>query len=374
MTTDSTITIPRPSSPSLTPDPAVRALFSSYQLGPITLANRIVMAPMTRNRAAEGNVPTALNATYYAQRAGAGLIVTEGTQPSATGQGYPATPGLHTDAQVAGWRLVTDAVHAAGGHIFAQLMHAGRISHPSVLPGGATPVAPSAVRPAGQVFTGSGMAPFETPRALDTHELAAVVAEFVDAARRADAAGFDGVELHGANGYLLNQFLAANANTRTDAYGGSPEGRIRLVVEVAEAVAEAIGAERVGIRVSPGGTFNDIDDAEAHLTYPALARALDGLRLAYLHVIEPGTFSAVDLLRPVWSGTLIAAGGFDAQGAAALVEAGRAELVAFGHHFIANPDLPARIACGAALAEGNSSTYYGGDHRGYIDYPALGEK
>jgi len=374
LTTDSTITIPRPSPTRVISDPTVRALFAPYQLGPITLANRIVMAPMTRNRAAEGNVPTALNATYYAQRAGAGLIVTEGTQPSAIGQGYPATPGLHTDAQVAGWRLVTDAVHAASGHIFAQLMHAGRISHPSVLPGAATPVAPSAVRPAGQVFTGGGMASFETPRALETYELAGVVAEFVDAARRADAAGFDGVELHGANGYLLNQFLATNANTRTDAYGGSPEGRIRLVVEVAEAVATAIGAERVGIRVSPGGTFNDIDDAETHLTYPALARALDGLGLAYLHVIEPGTFSAVDLLRPVWSGTLIAAGGFDAPGAAAIVEQGRAELVAFAHHFIANPDLPARIARGAALAEGDSSTYYGGDHRGYIDYPALMEQ
>ncbi len=367
MTADTTLA--RPNTPATLPDPTVAALFNPYQLGPITLANRIVMAPMTRNRAGASNAPTALNATYYAQRAGAGLIVTEGTQPSAIGQGYPATPGLHSDEQVAGWRLVADAVHAAGGHIFVQLMHAGRISHPSILPDGATPVAPSTTAPAGGVFTGQGMEPFGTPRALETHELAGVVAEFVDAARRADAAGLDGVELHAANGYLLNQFLSTNTNTRADAYGGSPQARILLVVEVAEAVAEAIGAERVGIRVSPGGTFNSIDDAEAHLTYPALARALNGLGLAYLHVIEPEGYSAVDLLRPVWSGTLIAAGGFSGASAAAAVEHGRADLAAFGHEFIANPDLPARLAAGVTLAEGDASTYYGGDHRGYTDYP-----
>ncbi len=329
------------------------------------------MSPMTRSRVPNAGVPTESNALYYRQRAGAGLIVTEGTQPSATGQGYPFTPGLHTDAQVAGWRLVTDAVHAAGGHIFAQVMHAGRISHPSLQPNGVLPVAPSAVKPAGQVYTSNGPVDFEVPRALEADELKGIVAEFVDAATRAMEAGFDGVELHGANGYLLTQFLSTNTNLRTDEYGGSPEKRIRFVVEVVKAVAAAIGADRVGLRVSPGGTASDINDDEVHSTYPALARALDPLGLAYLHVAEPQGFSAVDLLRPIWTGALIAAGGFNKESAVAAISGKRADLVAFGHDFIANPDLPRRFAEGLPLETGDRSTWYSGDERGYTDYPAV---
>lgn len=349
----------------------VAPLFKPYQLGPITLKNRIVMSPMTRSRVFDAGVPTEMNALYYGQRAGAGLIVTEGTQPSATGQGYPNTPGLHTDAQVAGWRLVTDAVHAEGGHIFAQVMHAGRISHRSLQPDGVAPVAPSAVKPAGQVYTSEGPVDFDTPRALETHELEGIVAEFVDAATRAIEAGFDGVELHGANGYLLTQFLSTNTNLRTDEYGGSPERRIRFVVEVVQAVAAAIGADRVGLRVSPGGGASDILDEEVHLTYPALARALDPLGLAYLHVTEPQGFSAVDLLRPIWTGTLIAAGGFSKESAVAAITGNRADLVGFGHDFIANPDLPRRFAQGLPLEKGDQSSWYGGDHQGYTDYPTI---
>ena len=275
-------------------------LFAPYRLGELALANRFVMAPMTRNRAAAGGVPTSLNAEYYAQRAGAGLIVTEGTQPSAVGQGYPGTPGLHSDEQVAGWRLVADAVHARGGKIVAQLMHTGRIGHPSIT--GLQPVGPSAVRAAGQVFTPEGMQDFVEPRALETDELPGVVAEFVDAARRAVEAGLDGVELHAANGYLLHQFLADGSNVRTDAYGGSPEHRARFVVEVATAVADAIGAQRVGIRVSPGGTFNDISETEVEATYEALVEGLEPLGLLYLHITEdPGT-RYQDALRKLFTG------------------------------------------------------------------------
>jgi len=347
------------------------ALFEPFELGRIALSNRIVMSPMTRSRVVDAGVPTQLNALYYRQRAGAGLIVTEGTQPSATGQGYPNTPGLHTDAQVAGWRLVTSAVHAEGGHIYAQIMHAGRISHSSLQPNEVLPVAPSDVRPAGQVYTSNGPTEFETPRALEADELGGIVAEFVDAATRAIAAGFDGVELHGANGYLLTQFLSTNTNLRTDEYGGSPQKRIRFVVDVVQAVAAAIGADRVGLRVSPGGTASDIHDDEVQSTYPALARALNPLGLAYLHVAEPQGFSAVDLLRPIWTGALIAAGGFNRDSAVATIAGKRADLVAFGHDFIANPDLPRRLARGLALEEGDRSSWYGGDEHGYTDYPAI---
>lgn len=352
-------------------------LFQPATAGALDLANRVVMAPMTRNRAGADGVPTELNATYYAQRASAGLIVTEGTQPSLEGQGYPGTPGLHTDAQTQGWRRVADAVHAEGGRIVVQLMHAGRISHPSVI-GGRTPVAPSAVRPAGQVFTGEGMADFVTPRALETAELPGVVAEYVDAARRAIEAGLDGVELHAANGYLLHQFLADNTNTRTDGYGGSVEGRIRFVVEVATAVAEAIGADRVGIRVSPNHEFNDIHETTADQTYPALVDALRPLGLAYLHVLADLDSPLVDDLRERFGGTYVLNSGFggtnDGSTASEVVAQGRADLFAIGRQFIANPDLVERIRRGAPVNEPDQSTFYGGDHRGYVDYPTLEEQ
>ncbi len=354
-------------------------LFSGYRLGELQLSNRIVMAPMTRNRATADGVPTPSMATYYAQRAGAGLIITEGTQPSAVGQGYPHTPGLHTDEQVEGWRAVADAVHAEGGVIFAQLMHAGRISHPKVI--GTTPVAPSAVRPAGEVFTGEGTDPFETPRALESDELPAVVEEFVDAARRAVAAGLDGVELHAANGYLLQQFLADGSNQRTDAYGGTPENRARFVVEVAQAVVAAIGAHRVGIRVSPNVDFNDNAETEAAETYAALLDGLKPLGLAYLHVIEDITSAdgAVgQALREGFEGTVIVNTGFggssDLVTAERSVETSGGDLFSIGRAFIANPDLVDRLKSSAPLNVPDGDTFYAGGDQGYIDYPTLEQR
>lgn len=349
-------------------------LFTTYRLANHELANRLVMAPMTRNRAGAGNAPGELNAAYYAQRATAGLIVTEGTQPSAMGQGYPGTPGLHTDEQVAGWALVADAVHAAGGTIFAQLMHAGRISHPSLLPADAQPVAPSAIAPAGQVFTLAGMQDFVVPRALETDELGGVIAEFVDAALRAVRAGLDGVELHAANGYLLQQFLSDSTNTRTDAYGGSPEARTKFVVEVARAVAAAIGGDRVGIRLSPGGSFNDIAETEVSETYLELLDAIEPLRLAYVHVVarEDDPFLA-DIRKHVTT-TLILNTGFegpsDVATAETLISDAGADLVSFGRPFISNPDLVQRLRAGVELTEPDADTFYAGGARGYTDYPA----
>ncbi len=348
-------------------------LFAPYQLGPLTLSNRFVMAPLTRNRAGAGEAPTALNAEYYAQRAGAGLIITEGTQPSAVGQGYPHTPGLHNDEQVAGWRLVADAVHERGGKIVAQLMHAGRIGHPDI--SGQQSVAPSAVTPDGQVFTPNGMQDYQEPRALETDELPGVLAEYVDASRRAVEAGLDGVELHAANGYLLHQFLADNSNQRTDGYGGSPENRARFVVEVAAACAEAIGADRVGIRISPGHPFGDITETEVEQTYTALVEGLAPLGLLYLHVLEGPDTSYAEPLHKLFDGPVIFNDGFTTtstvDNAQELVDSARADLVAFGRLFIANPDLVERFRTGAELNEPDSSTFYGGAEQGYTDYPAL---
>ena len=346
-------------------------LFAPYQLGPFALKNRIVMAPMTRNRAGEGTAPTALNATYYAQRAGAGLIVTEGTQPSAVGQGYPNTPGLHTDAQVAGWRLVAQAVHEQDGTIFVQLMHAGRIGHTSIT--GLRSVAPSPITPAGEVYTPQGMQPFEEPRELTTDELPSVVAEFVDAARRAREAGVDGVELHAANGYLLHQFLSDSTNVRTDAYGGSPVKRARFVIEVATAVADAIGAERVGIRVSPGGTFNDIAETETETTYAALVEGLIPLRLAYVHITEGPETTFGQAISKQFDGVTISSTGFTSpstrEAAQQVLDSGYGELFAIGRDFIANPDLVERLRTAAPLNEQRQDLFYGGGAEGYTDYP-----
>ncbi|MFI6161995.1 alkene reductase [Micromonospora haikouensis] len=350
--------------------------FDALTVGRHTLRNRVVMAPMTRSRAdGPGAVPTELMATYYAQRAGAGLIVTEGVQPSAVGQGYLNTPGLHTADQVAGWRRVTDAVHERGGVIFAQLMHVGRIAHPDNTAHGSAPVGASAVPAAGTIVTPTGPQEFPTPQPLDAEGVRATVADFVAAARNAVDAGFDGVELHGANGYLLHQFLSTNANRRDDGYGGDPTGRIRLVVEVATAVAEAIGADRVGLRISPANPYNDIAEDDHRETYLALVDALNPLGLAYLHVAEGADTEFTPVLRERWAGALLlnpyTPGAWTGPEALKLVERGDADLVSYGALFLANPDLPRRLAEGGPFNSPDYTTAYGGGHEGYTDYPAL---
>ncbi|MFF0734277.1 alkene reductase [Streptomyces chartreusis] len=353
--------------------------FTPYDLGDTRLSHRIVMAPMTRSRAyGSGQSPTDLMATYYAQRASGGLIVTEGTQPSVVGQGYPDTPGIHSAEQIAAWRKVTDAVHAEGGVIFLQIMHTGRVGHPTLM--GLTPVGPSAVRAEGQVYTHEGPKEFVTPAELTEDEIARTIADFADAARNAVEAGFDGVELHGANGYLIHQFLAPNSNRRTDGWGGTPDRRIRFAVEAAKAVAEAIGPDKVGFRISPGNPYNDIDEsdrADLEATYTALVDALAPLGLVYLHQMEaPEVRDLMVRLRKSWPGTFILNPftGMEPTGpdALALVEDGTADLIAYGGLFLANPDLPARLAAGGPFNTPDRATSFGGDHRGYTDYPALG--
>jgi len=354
--------------------------FDPYELGGVRLANRIVMSPMTRSRAhGPGAVPGDLAAEYYAQRAGAGLIVTEGTQPSPVGQGYPDTPGLHSPEQVAAWRRVTDAVHTAGGVIYAQLLHTGRIGHPSLLPDGLHPVAPSPTRAAGQVFTHDGPKAFVTPAALTDDGIARTADDFAGAARNAIAAGFDGVELHGANGYLIHQFLAPNTNRRTDRWGGSPAARARFGVAVATAVTAAIGPGKTGFRISPGSQVNDIAEDEPEDTYLALLAGLAPLGLSYLHVMEaPRGRDLTHRLRKEWAGTLILNPHTspDPTGPEELrlIEDGTADLVAFGALFLANPDLPARLAAGGPYNSPDRGTFFGGDHRGYTDYPRLGQE
>ncbi|HEX8144564.1 MAG TPA: alkene reductase [Pyrinomonadaceae bacterium] len=356
-------------------------LFAPIKVGPYELPNRIVMSPMTRSRAGAGNAPTDLTATYYAQRATAGLIVTEATQVSPQGIGYPNTPGIHTAEQVSRWRVVTQAVHKAGGKIFLQLWHVGRISHPSMQEGGALPVAPSAIAPRGEVFTGAGMKPFVTPRALLTEEIPGIVEQFRVGAANALKAGFDGVEIHGANGYLIDQFLEDSTNKRTDLYGGAVENRARFLLEVTEAVVGVWGDGRVGVRLSPGGTFNSMHDSDPASTFGYAAQALNRFPLAYLHVVEPSDpqqyllngaqVSATRHLRSLFEGTLITAQGYNFETANAVLARGEADLVGFGVLFLANPDLPARFALGAPLNEPDPETFYGGDEHGYTDYPAL---
>ncbi len=348
-------------------------LLTPVQLGPYTLRNRMVMAPMTRNRAGEGNVPSASSATYYAQRASAGLIVTEGTQVSPQGVGYPGTPGVHEDAHVEGWRQVTDAVHERGGRIFAQLWHVGRISHPLLQPGGALPVAPSAIGAEGQTFTSEGPKPFGVPRALETSEIPGVVEQFAHGARQALASGFDGVEIHGANGYLIDQFLRDGSNRRTDAYGGPIENRARFLLEVTEAVAGVWGADRVGVRLSPTGSFNTMSDSDPVATFSYATRELDRFGLAYLHVVEPlaprAETPVAPLLRPLVHGPFMLNGGYDRETGNAALAAGEADLISFGVLFLANPDLPERFAAGAPLNSPDRDTFYMGGEKGYIDYP-----
>ncbi len=352
--------------------------FDPIDVGTRTLDNRVAMAPMTRSRAfGPHNSPTPDMAAYYAQRAGAGLIVTEGIQPSPIGQGYPATPGLHADVQVRAWRHVTDAVHARGGTIFAQLMHTGRVGHPSTFPSPQRPVGPSPVRAAGRIFTVDGRQDFVVPRALTAAEIDATITDFASAARNAMAAGFDGVELHGANGYLLHQFLSSNANRRTDRWGGPPENRARAVVDAVRAVAAAVGAEHTALRISPANPLNDIVEDDYERTYPLVLDALDDLGLAYLHVLESTAPEFTPVLRRAWSGPFMlnpaTPGGNTGPEHLGLVDSGAADLVSFGQLFIANPDLPARLRSRAPLALPDMSKAYGGDHRGYTDYPAMAD-
>lgn len=361
-------------------DASVVDLFTPVQLGPYRLPNRIVMAPMTRNRAGAGNVPTELMAQYYSQRVSAGLILTEASQVCPEGQGYPATPGIHSAEQMVGWRRVTEAVHAKGGRIFLQLWHVGRVSHPCFQPNWAPPVAPSAVKPAGEAFTFEGLQPFVTPRALTLAEIPEVIGHYRQGAANALAAGFDGVEVHGANGYLLDQFLRDGTNRRSDAYGGPIGNRARLLLEVTEAVCGVWGAERVGVRISPLQPFNDMRDSDPRATFSYLTRALSHLDLAYLHVTElgldqPGLAGpAFDLLelRQLWQGVYMTNAGYDKARANASIAAGAADLVAFGVPYIANPDLPERFARDAPLNRADVATFYGGGALGYTDYPMLG--
>lgn len=358
-------------------------LFEPYHLGPLTLANRIVMAPLTRSRADAKGIPQHLAVDYYTQRATAGLIIAEGTQPSFEGQGYCRTPGIHTPDQIAGWKRVTDSVRAAGGRMFLQVMHVGRIGHALNRQTDAPLVAPSAVAASGQMYTDQeGMKDHPTPRALEGDELPALVREFAQAARNAVEAGFDGVELHAANGYLLNQFLASNTNRRTDSYGGSVNNRIRFVVEIAEAAVAAIGADRVGIRISPGHTFNDLHDENPVETHEALLKALMPLGLVYTHLMLPNAFDAslnnagdvgalVAHLRPLAPRAFMAAGQFTQETAEAALRDGSLDLVAFGRPFIANPDLVERFRTGAGLAAPDPSTFYTPGAKGYSDYPAI---
>ncbi|MCI8211461.1 alkene reductase [Pseudomonas sp. S25] len=355
-----------------------KTLFEPYALGDLTLANRVVMAPLTRNRAGAGLVPGELAATYYAQRASAGLIITEATQVSAQAQGYQDTPGLYTPEQIAGWRKVTDAVHAEGGRIFVQLWHVGRVSHVDLQPGGAAPVAPSALRAQTKVFVNNEFADVSEPRALQLAELPGIVNDFRQAAANAIAAGFDGVEIHGANGYLLEQFIKDGANQRTDAYGGSIENRSRLLLEVVTAVVEEIGAGRTGVRISPVSPANAISSSDPQPQYEYIVEQLSALGVAFLHVVEGATGGPRDVaefdyaaLRSRFKQTYLANNGYDLKLATEHLNADKADLVAFGRPFISNPDLVERLKTGATLAQLNPATLYGGGAAGYTDYPTI---
>ncbi len=355
------------------------SLFAPTELGSLPLRNRIVMAPMTRSRAVDANIPNDLMAEYYGQRAGAGLIVTEGTSPSPNGTGYPRIPGIWSQAQVAGWRKVTDAVHAHGGRIFVQLMHTGRVGHPLNLPAGAELLAPSAVAAEGEMYTDAkGLQPHPAPRAMTDAEVPAAIQEYVHASRNAIAAGFDGVELHGANGYLVEQFLSPQTNQRSDAWGGSVEKRQRFALEVASAVAAAIGGERVGIRLSPFGVNAGMKPyPEIEETYTTLVPRLAAAGIQYVHIVDHSAMGAPAVpeelkraLRRAWPRTFILAGGFDRTTAEAALSEGRGDLIAFGRQFLANPDLVTRLERGLPLNAPDFATFYTPGPKGYTDYPA----
>ncbi len=360
-----------------------RTLFTPYTLGSLLLSNRVVLAPLTRNRAGQGFIPSEFAATYYSQRASAGLLISEATQISRQGQGYQDTPGIYTSAQIDGWRAVTDAVHAKGGKIFLQLWHVGRVSHVDLQENGAAPVSPSALRAATKVFVNNRFEDVSEPRALDISELPGVVSDFRQAAANAIAAGFDGVEIHGANGYLLDQFLKDNANLRTDAYGGSIENRARLLLEVAEAVVSEIGADRTGVRLSPVSPANGVSSSDPQAQFDYVVEQLDALGVVYLHVVEGATGGPRDnapfdfaALRARFKqghpqGAWIVNNGYDRAMAIAAVDSGAADMVAFGKHFISNPDLVERLRLDAPLAPANRQTFYGGGAEGYTDYPPM---
>ncbi len=355
-------------------------LFSPITIGPLALPNRIFMAPLTRCRASEGHVPNELNAEYYTQRATAGLIISEATSVTPCGYGYPNTPGIHTEVQAAGWKKITRAVHAKGGHIYLQLWNVGRISHPFYQPHGELPIAPSAIKPAGKIFTGNSMEDFVTPRALEAAEIPGIIAEYAHGATLAKEAGFDGVEIHNANGYLLDQFLRTGTNIRTDQYGGSVENRARLTLEVTEAVVGVWGAHQVGIRFSPSGIFNDMHDSNPLETFSYVLGELNRFGLAYAHItqvtaqdIAHGATGGVGPreLRPAWKGKVISAGGFTQESGNAALAEGWADAIAFGVPFLSNPDLPERFRRNAALNKPDEATFYASGPDGYTDYPFL---
>ena len=356
-------------------------LFDSLQLGAWSLPNRILMAPLTRCRASEGHVPNDLNAEYYGQRASAGLIISEATSVSPHGYGYPNTPGIHTDAQVEGWKKVVQAVHSKGGRIVLQLWNVGRISHPKFQPNGELPIAPSAIAPRGKIFTGAAMEDYVVPRALELDEIPGIIAEYVAGAEKAKAAGFDGVEIHNANGYLLDQFLRDGTNHRTDRYGGSVANRARLTLEVTEAVASVWGGNRVGIRFSPGGVFNDMHDSNPLETFGHVLRELNRFGLAYAHVTQ---ITAQDIahgakdgvgpreLKGAFAGLVVSAGGFTLESGNRALAEGWADAIAFGVPFLSNPDLPERFRRSAPLNTPDETTFYASGPKGYTDYPTMG--
>ena len=356
-------------------------LLSPLKIGAVDAPNRVLMAPLTRNRAKTDGTPWEVAATYYGQRAGSGLIISEATQISEEGKGYLDTPGIHDDEQVAAWKKITDTVHKNGGRIALQLWHVGRISHTSLQPNGRQPVAPSAIRANAQTFTADGFEDVSEPVALETEQIPRLINDFKQAAQNAKDAGFDAVEVHAANGYLLDQFIQDGTNKRDDRYGGSLDNRLRLTLQVTEEVAKIWGADRVGIRLSPNGDANDITDSDVTGTFTELYKRLDTMGLAYLHTIEqfPGNdrtsdeAKMMDDLRALWSGVYIANGGFDAAQAEEWIASGRASAVSFGRPYIANPDLVERFRQDAPLNEPDQDTFYGGDEKGYTDYPTLDE-
>jgi N-ethylmaleimide reductase len=361
----------------------MNTLFTPARLGPYTLSHRVVMAPLTRMRSEVGDVPGDLMVEYYTQRASAGgLIISEATPVSVRGYGYAGAPGIYADRQIEGWKRVTDAVHARGGRIVMQLWHVGRQSHVDLQPHGEAPVAPSAIRADGYAYTRNGEVEFSMPRALELHEIPPIIEEFRAGAERALRAGFDGVEIHGANGYLPDQFLQDGSNTRTDGYGGPIQNRARFMLEVTDAAISVWGADRVGVRLAPSGTYGLMSDSDPRATFGYVTKQLDRRGIAYLHVIEP-RIKGIELidaaqapiaaqhLRPKFSGTLIVAGGFTKESAETILATGDADLVAFGRYFISNPDLPERFRRHLPLNRYDRSTFYGGDGHGYTDYPAL---